>query len=309
METEIFDVIIVGGGPAGLSAAIYTARKSLKTLILTKNVGGNIANAGMVENYLGFTQISGPELAGKFRENIEQFKNDGVELHEGVGVTNISGSFPNLTVNTDDGKEYLGKTIIIASGRVSRKLGIPGEDEFLGKGVAICATCDAPLYKGRDVAVVGGGNSALDGAHALMQIAKSVTMINIVDSLTGDAVLRHKVETAPNVKILNNHEAVEILGEQVVNGLKIRNRVSGEEQILPVTGVFIEIGYTPATSFDKLTQKNDKGEIIVDDEGKTSVEGIWAAGDINSLGGEQMIVAAGEGAKTALAVARFLAKN
>ncbi|MBI4037078.1 FAD-dependent oxidoreductase [Candidatus Daviesbacteria bacterium] len=309
MEIQIFDVIIVGGGPAGLSAAIYTARKNLKTLVVTKNLGGNIANANMVENYLGFSEVTGPELVAHFRNHLGKFNGDGLEVKEGVGVTDISGTFPNFTIVADDGSKISGKTIIIAAGRVSRKLGIPGEDEFLGKGVAVCATCDAPLYKGRDVAVVGGGNSALDGAYALLKIAKSVTMINIVDSLTGDMVLRNKVETAPNVKILNNHEAVEVLGDKVVSGLKIRNRVSGKEQILPVTGVFIEIGYTPATSFDKLTQKNDKGEIMVNDEGKTSVEGIWAAGDIDNLGGEQMIVAAGEGAKTALAVARFLAKN
>lgn len=309
MDTaQIFDTIIIGGGPAGLSAAIYAVRKNLKVLMVTKDIGGQAALSGDIENYLGYSIISGADLAIKFREEVERFRNEGLWLLEGEKVSEISGSEGNFSVKTESGKSYSGKTLIIASGRVPKMLGIPGEREFLGKGVANCATCDAPLFKGKDVVVVGGGNSALDAAFSLLKIAKFVTIINNTDDLKGDEVLMKNVKEASNVKILNNNEALEILGDQAVGGLKIRDQQTGQEQTLVVTGVFVEIGWTPSTSFDKLTSKNEKGEIIVGEYGKTSVDGIWAAGDVNSLWGEQIVIAAGEGAKVALVVAEHLAK-
>lgn len=305
-ESPSFDTIIIGGGPAGLSAAVYAARKSLKVLLIAKNIGGSAAYAGSVENYLGFSVISGAELVAKFREDLEEFKD--IQVKEGVEVLGISGSFPEFTIKTGDG-EYQSKTVIIASGRVPKMLEIPGEKEYLGKGVAICATCDAPLYKSKDVAVVGGGNSALDAAYALTKIAKSAVIININNELEGDETLLQKIRASPNVKILNNYESIEIVGNQFVTGLKVRDKSSGEEKVLPLQGIFIEIGYTPSTLFDNLTQKNDQGEIVVDEAGATSIPGIWAAGDVNNLWGEQMIISAGEGAKAALAVAKFLAQT
>src|SRR5436305_1044754 len=166
---EVFDTIIIGAGPAGIAAAIYTVRKNLKVLILTKVVGGQAALSGDVENYPGFSMISGSDLARKFKEELQVFENNGLWLQEGVEVMNISGFDSNFTVKTQD-KAYTAKTVIIASGRVPRLLGIPGEKELFGKGVATCATCDAPFYKDKDVAVIGGGNSALDAAYSLLKV-------------------------------------------------------------------------------------------------------------------------------------------
>lgn len=305
---QIFDTIIIGAGPAGLSAAVYAVRKNLKVLLLSKNLGGQAALSADIENYLGFTSINGVELTRKFREDIDKFKNQGIWIKEGLEVISLSGKEPDFVVTASDGQNFHGKTVIIASGRVPRMLGIPGEREYLGKGVATCATCDAPLFAGKDVAVVGGGNSALDAAFALSKASKSVTIININEDVKGDDILVRNIKTAPNVRILNNHDTLQVFGEQFVTGVKIRDKTSGQEQILPVSGIFIEIGWIPSSTFDNLTHKNQKGEIMVDEYGQTSVDGIWAAGDVNDLWGEQIIIAAGEGAKVALSVAEHIAK-
>ena len=308
MEPEIFDTIVIGGGASGITAAIYTVRKNLKVLMLAKNVGGQSALSGDIENYPGFTMISGADLARKFKAELLVFEGKGLWLKEGVEVVELLGGDPDFSVKISDGKEYHAKAVIIASGRIPRMLGVPGEKELLGKGVAICATCDAPFYKDKDVAVAGGGNSALDGAFSLQKIARSVAIINITESLRGDAILMKNVTDSPNVKVFNSHEVLEILGDQAVGGIKIKNKQSGEEHVLPVSGVFIEIGWTPSTAFDKLTDKNDKGEIKVDQYGATSIPGIYACGDVNDQPGEQIVIAAGEGAKTGLKVAEYLSK-
>ncbi len=308
MEPEIFDTIIIGGGPAGISAAIYTIRKNLKILLLTKDIGGQAALSGDIENYLGYTMITGADLAKKFKEELMNFENKGLWVKEGVEVTGLTGADPEFEVKTSDGKSYHSKTVIIASGRIPRMLGIPGEKELLGKGVATCSTCDAPFYKDKDVAIIGGGNSALDAAFCLMKVARSVTIVNNTDSLRGDEILLKNVTKSPKVKVLNNHLALEILGNQAVGGVKIKNTTNKEEEVLTVSGVFVEIGWTPSASFDNLTDKNDKGEIEVDDYGATSVPGIYAAGDVNDIWGEQIVIAAGEGAKTGLRVAEHISK-
>ncbi len=308
-EPQIFDTIIIGGGASGITAAIYTVRKNLQVLMLTKNIGGQAALSGDVENYPGFTMITGSDLARKFREELMNFENRGLWIKEGAEVVDLSGADSDFLVKTSDEKEYHGKTVIIASGRIPKMLGIPGEKELLGKGVATCTTCDAPFYRDKDVAVVGGGNSALDAAFVLQKVARSVTIINITDALRGDEILMKNVTSSSKVKILNNHEALEILGDQAVGGIKIKNKQTNEEQIIPVSGAFIEIGWNPSTSFDKLTDKNDKGEIEVDNYGATSIPGIYACGDVNDQWGEQIVIAAGEGAKTGLRVAEHLSKR
>ncbi len=308
MEPKIFDTIIIGAGPAGIAAAIYAVRKNLKVLILTKDIGGQAAISGDIENYPGFSLITGSDLAKQFRMELINFENNGIWLKEGVEVTDLSGADPDLVVKTSDSKEYHSKTVIIASGRIPRLLGVSGEKELLGKGVATCATCDAPFYKDKDVAVVGGGNSALDAAFSLMKVARSVTIVNNTDVLRGDEILMKNVTTSPKVKILNNHSVVQILGNEAVGGIKIKDAASGQEEVLTVSGVFIEIGFSPSTGFDKITNKNKQGEIEVDEYGATSVPGIYACGDVNDLWGEQIVIAAGEGAKTALRVAEHISK-
>lgn len=308
MEPKIFDTIIIGAGPAGITAAIYAVRKNLKVLVLTKDIGGQAALSGDIENYPGFTMITGSELSRKFREELGLFEGQGLWIKEGVEVTDLAGADPQFLVKTSDGNEYKSKTIIIASGRIPKMLNIPGEKELFGKGVGTCATCDSPFYRDKDVAVVGGGNSALDATFSLMRVARSVTIINNTENLRGDAVLLKNVTSAPNVKILNNHEAVEILGDQLVGGIKVKNIQTAEEQIIPISGVFIEIGWIPSASFDKLTNKDERGQIEVDSYGATSVPGIYACGDVNNIWGEQIVIAAGEGSKTALRVAEHIAK-
>lgn len=224
VEPELFDVVIIGAGPAGSSAAIYAVRKSLKVLVVTKTIGGQAAQSGDVENYLGFTMISGADLAMKFREDLKRFENDGIWLKEGVDVSAIEGFENNYVVKTAQGGAYRGRTVLIATGRVPRLLGVPGEKEFFGKGIATCATCDAPLFRGRRVAVVGGGNSALDAAISLMKIAKEVTIINNQPQLKGDSIMMANVSQAKNVKVLNAHDTTAIKGTKTVEGIVVKNQ-------------------------------------------------------------------------------------
>ncbi len=305
---RIFDTVVVGGGPAGISAAIYAVRKNLKVALITKNIGGQAALSGDIENLIGYSLISGVELASKFRDEVERFKDDGLLVKEGEEVVEISGADPDFVIKTASGGEYHGKTVIIASGRVPRMMNVPGEKQLLGRGVATCATCDAPLFKGKDVAVIGGGNSALDAAFALLKVANSVTIINLTEEVKGDSILMQNVKSSPKVKILNKHQVIEFQGEQSLTAVRIEDLETKGQQVLPVMGAFIEIGWTPSTFFDKVTQKNKVGEIMVDEYGQTIVPGIFAAGDVNDLWGEQIIIAAGEGAKTALRVAEHIAK-
>lgn len=306
---DIFDVIIIGAGPAGLSAAIYAVRANLKVLVISKTIGGEAVFSNNIENYLGFTPLKGIDLVNKFREDVERFEDKGLTLKEGEQVIDISGVFPNFKVKTKEGVVYKSKTVIIASGRVPRMLGVPGEKEYLGKGVAVCATCDGPFYKDKDIVIVGGGNSALDTASTLIKVARSVTIVNNTADVVGDGVLLQNVKNASNVKIINNAQAIEIVGDKFVTGIKIKDQQTNQETLLPTQGIFVEIGWIPAVEFDRITRKNEKNEIMVDEGGATSETGIWASGDVNSQWGDQIIIAAGKGAKAALAVTKFLSKT
>lgn len=308
VEPQVFDTIIIGGGPAGITAAVYAVRKSLKVLLVTKVIGGQAAMSGDIENYPGFTMVSGVDLAAKFREEVERFQDDGIWIKEGVDVSGIEGIEGGFMVKTAQNGSYRTKTVLIASGRIPRLLGVPGEKEFFGRGVATCATCDAPLFKGKNVAVVGGGNSALDATVALMKLAKEVTIVNNTESLRGDAMMLQNVTSAPNVKVLNGSQVTEVSGSKFVEGLKVKDS-AGQETVIPVDGVFIEIGWVPSVGFVPPEVKLDEQkQIVVDEYGKTSFDGIWAAGDVNNLWGEQIVIAAGEGAKVALSISEHIAK-
>lgn len=300
----MYDVIIIGGGPAGMTAAIYTARKKLKTLLLTKQLGGQMVWSSDVENYTGFSMISGADLTLQFHEHLNHITED-LEVKEGVTVQSIERNVTLFQVIDFAGQEYFTRSVIIASGKEPRHLGIPGEDKFFGRGVAVCATCDAPLYKNKDVVVVGGGNSAMDALLALSKVARRIYSVNVNDRLVGDEVLRGKIESSPNIAFYNNAKVLEVVGEDRVAGLRVL-KSDRTEEVLAVSGVFVEIGYEPSLGFDRLTDKNEKGEIKVDQNLQTSVPGIFAAGDINDAWGEQIIIAAGEGAKAAMAVSNYL---
>lgn len=302
----MYDVIIIGAGPAGMTAAIYTARKRLNTLVLGKESGGQMVWSSDVENYTGFSMITGAELTLKFQEHLASLK-DSLEVKIGTEVVSLEKNITSFAIEDSAGNQYFSKAVIIASGRSPKHLGIPGESEFFGHGVATCATCDAPLYKKKTVAVVGGGNSALDAAMALSKVATQVYIVNINQSLVGDVVVKQKIENSPNVKILNNTKSTAIIGDKVVTGLEIEP-FGKPKETLKVDGVFVEIGYEPNHKFDQLTEKNEHGEIKVDGGLMTSVPGLFAAGDINDAWGEQIIIAAGEGAKAAMAVSDYLNK-
>ena len=287
-----------------MTAAIYTARKKLKTLLLTKQLGGQMVWSSDVENYTGFSMISGADLTLKFHEHLNQITED-LEVKEGVIVQSVERNVTLLQVTDSAEQEYFTRSVIIASGKEPRHLGVPGEEKFFGRGVAVCATCDAPLYKNKDVVVVGGGNSAMDALFALSKVARRIYSVNVNDRLVGDEVLRGKIESSPNITFYNQAKVLEVTGEDRVAGLRIL-KADRTEEALPVSGVFIEIGYEPSIGFDRLTDKNEKGEIKVDQNLQTSVPGIFAAGDINDAWGEQIIIAAGEGAKAAMAVSNYL---
>ena len=228
----IKDLIVIGGGPAGITAAVYAARKMMDFAVISPDIGGQAAWSGDIENYTGYQFIAGPDLAQKFREHLNQYK---FELLEGVSVTGVEKNSGNFKVLTDDGKEYSAKTLIIASGKRPRTLNVAGEETYKNHGVTYCATCDAPLFSGKDVAVIGGGNSALDAVLQLIKIAPKIYLINIAGQLTGDPVMQAKVAGSPKVEILNKTRVVEILGDKFVKGVKIEQ--AGQSRTILVEGV------------------------------------------------------------------------
>ncbi len=307
--SNLYDIIIIGAGPAGMTAGVYVARKKLKTLIISKDIGGQASWSSDIENYLGFSMITGPDLVKKFEDHLEEFKED-LELRISIsGIKDIKKKGKNFVVTTGDGKTETAKAIIIAGGKVPRLLGVPGEKEFLNRGVAYCAYCDGPLFKGKDVAIIGGGNSALDSALNVSKIVKQIYIINITKELNGDKVMIDKVMDLPHIRVMNNTEAVAIEGEKTVSSIRIKSRDGGLQKDLPVSGVFIEVGSLPATDYLKgLVKLNKHSEIIIDEYNMTSVAGIFAAGDITTVIEKQIITAAGEGAKAAIQASQYLAK-
>ncbi len=298
---KMFDLIIIGAGPAGITASVYAARQRLDFLVITKDIGGQAALSGDVENYTGYQFISGPELAVKFEEHMRKFD---FELREGEESLDIKEKAGVFEVTADKGT-YQARAVIIASGKKSRELGVPGEKEFKNKGITYCAICDGPLFSGKDVAVIGGGNSALDAVIQLIKIARKVYVINIGPQLGGDMVAQEQIYSSKVAVVLNNSQVTAVLGEKMVNGIRI-NRGSKEE-ILPVQGVFVEIGLIPNTDFARNVEKNTLGEIKVSCRNETNIPGIFAAGDVTDVPEKQIIIAAGEGAKAALSAFKYLA--
>ena len=298
----MYDLIIIGAGPAGITAAVYAARKKMKILVISEDIGGQAAWSGDIENYTGYQFISGPELAAKFEEHMRKYD---IELKEAEEAVEITKEGSKVLVKTDKAS-YEAKTAIIASGKRSRELGIPGEAEFKNKGLTYCATCDGPLFAEKDVAVIGGGNSGLDAALQLIKIAKHIYIINITDKLTGDAIMQDKVKSNKNVTILNNTKVGAILGDKMVTGIKVSSS-SRKEETLDVEGVFVEIGLIPNSDFARDLEKNQWGEIKITNHNETNIPGIFAAGDVTDVPEKQIIIAAGEGSKATLGVFKYLA--
>ncbi|MFH1399575.1 MAG: FAD-dependent oxidoreductase [Candidatus Woesearchaeota archaeon] len=294
-----FDVIIVGAGAAGLTAAIYTCRKGLKTAVISIDVGGQTVLSSHIENYPAFVG-PGYELITKFKEQALSF---GAKIINGKVVGIVKGE--PFKVELSDKTTYEADTLILAYGKIPKTLGIPGEDTYMGKGVHTCATCDAPLYKGKTVAVVGGGNSALDSALMLSGIAKKVYLIHRRDSFRGDQILAEKLKQKKNMELVLNHIPVEIKGDKFVKSLTVES--TGKQKELAVDGIFLEIGYEVRADFlNNLVKLNGKGEIITDKNCDTSCKGVFAAGDVTDIQYKQVVIAAGEGAKAALSAYAFL---
>ncbi|HPY59606.1 MAG TPA: FAD-dependent oxidoreductase [Methanospirillum sp.] len=305
VKTDIYDTIIVGAGPAGLTAALYCARKNLKTLMISPDVGGQALESWNIENYMGYRMITGDDLMAKFEEQLKELEIR-IELDQVSSLLPTSGGFSIKTVSD---LEYKGKTVILTQGKKPRKLGIPREKEFTGRGLSVCATCDGPIFKDKVVGVIGGGNSALTTAIEMSGIAKEVHLF-VRSSIRADAVYTSRFTKKQNIITHIGYEVTELIGEDRLSGVSITNRETGEKKEISLDGLFTEIGWIPNTSFvDGLLVLNDQKEIVVDIDCKTSAPGIFAAGDVTSISGKQIIIACGEGAKAALSAFDYLMTN
>lgn len=295
------ELIIIGCGPAGITAGIYAARKGIDFSIITKDIGGQTIYSSAVENYTGYQVLTGIELAEKFREHLQGFN---IALLEGREAVEVKKEQDIVVVKTSDGEIFNAKCCIIASGRNPRKLNVKGEDSFYGRGVTYCATCDGPLYRGKNVAVIGGGNSALDAVIQLLKIASKVYLIDIAEELKADKIMIEKVKNNNRLEILDSTRVEEIMGLDSVEKIAVNTKHGRKE--LDVQGIFIEIGTKANSQFIDNVTKNKDGEIIVDCDCKTSIDGIFAAGDVTDVSAKQIIVACGEGAKSALSAVEYL---
>jgi alkyl hydroperoxide reductase subunit F len=296
---EPFDVLIVGGGPAGAAAAVYAARKGIRTGIASERFGGQVLDTQGIENFVSVKETEGPRFALALEEHVRHYDVDIMNLQRAKAL--IPG--PELVeVQLESGASLKAKTVVITTGARWRNVNVPGEQEYRNKGVAYCPHCDGPLYKGKRVAVIGGGNSGVEAAIDLAGIVAHVTLIEFDSRLRADAVLQRKLASLPNVSIVLNAQTTEITGDsQRVDGLLYRDRTSGEQQRIDLEGVFVQIGLVPNTEWLKGTVELSRhGEIIVDAKGRTSLPGVFAAGDATTVPFKQIIIAAGDGAKAAL---------
>ncbi|MDO8848787.1 MAG: FAD-dependent oxidoreductase [Coriobacteriia bacterium] len=304
--SERYDVVVIGAGPAGLTAGMYTSRQGLKTAIVGGEVGGQALWAGEVENYLGWRLVTGKELVQNFRDHVAQF---GVKCLEGQLVNAIVPADDGFEVYTREGTVLPTHAIIIATGKAPNRLAVPGEQEFVGRGVSYCATCDAAFFKDADVAVVGPGESAADAALELATLGARVTLITLQALKVPEAMLE-RVTASASITLMTGWKVTEIAGDSRVTGLKLKNPKEGAEQTIAVSGVFIESGSIAVSEFTAgLVEMNEQGEIVIDNRGATSAVGIYAAGDVTDTPGKQIIIAAGEGARAAMALSRDLKRR
>lgn len=310
----LYDIIIIGGGPAAVAAAVYTARKRLKTLVITESFGGQSIVSDDIQNWIGEPHISGFDLAKKLEAHVRAFS-DMVEIKMPERVAKVEtlkcteGRVCDFTVTTEQGNKYDGKAVILAAGARRRKLGVPGEEQLNGKGVAYCSTCDAPLFSGKKVAVIGGGNAGLEAVVDLFQYASEVYLMEYGESLKGDPVTQEEIKKNPKLKeIILNAQTVEVLGDKFVSGIKYKDQKTNEEKTLAVEGVFVEIGSVPNSEMVKDLVELDKyGQVKIDSKhASTSHPGIFAAGDITDDPYKQNNVSVGDAVKAALAAYAYL---
>jgi len=303
---EPFDVLIIGGGPAGASAAIYAARKGIRTGIVAERIGGQVQDTMGIENMISIPYIEGPALASSLEEHIRRYDVDIMKSQRAKRLDKKD----LIEVELENGAVLKSRTVIIATGARWRNVGVPGEAEFKNKGVAYCPHCDGPLFKGKDIAVIGGGNSGIEAAIDLAGIANHVTVLEFMPELKADAVLQKRLYSLPNVTVLKNVQTKEITGKDKVDGITYINRASGEETHISLSGVFVQIGLVPNTEWlGDFVEKNRFGEIIVDNHNATNIAGVFAAGDCTNSPYKQIIISMGSGANAVLSAFDYLMRN
>lgn len=298
-----YDLIIIGGGPAGLTAAIYARRKELSVLLIAKSIGGQAAIAHEIQNWPGIESIDGFQLAQNWQKHAQAWQPE-IISDEAMEIKKSDGG---LTVKTNSG-EYASEAVILSFGLTPRDLGVPGEKELIGRGVSYCATCDGPLFKNKTVAVIGSGNSAMDAVGYLSALAEKVYLLSDVCKSNADSAALARLEALTNVEIICGIKVQAVIGEGKVSGIKFSDIETGENKEIALQGIFVEIGHLPKTGWLKGTvDLNERGEIVTDKSGQTNLEGVFAAGDCTDVGYKQMIIAAGEGAKAALSAYKYVA--
>ena len=307
---DAFDVLVVGGGPAGAAAAIYAARKGIRTGVAAERFGGQVLDTMAIENFISVKETEGPKLARALEEHVREYEVDIMNLQRASQLI-PAGEDGLHRVRFDNGGELKAKTLILATGARWREMNVPGEQEYRGRGVAYCPHCDGPLFKGKRVAVIGGGNSGVEAAIDLAGIVAHVTLIEFDAQLRADEVLQRKLRSLANVRIVTSAQTTEVLGDgSRVNGLVYRDRIGGDSHRVDLEGVFVQIGLLPNTEWLKdVVALSPRGEIIVDDRGQTSVPGVFAAGDATTVPYKQIVIAMGEGSKAALSAFDHLIRS
>jgi alkyl hydroperoxide reductase subunit F len=303
-----FDVLVVGGGPAGAAAAIYAARKGIRTGLVTERLGGQVGDTLGIENYVGLPHTEGPKFVAQMEKHVRDYD---VDIMTGQRATALSRTNGATTVTLANGAELKARTVILAPGASWRQMNVPGEAEYRNKGVAYCPHCDGPLFKGKRVAVIGGGNSGVEAAIDLANIAAHVTLLEFDPALRADAVLQAKLRSLSNVTILTSAQTTDVTGDgSKVTGLIYKDRASNQPRTLALDGIFVQIGLIPNTQWLQGTLTlSPRGEIEIDAKGQTSIPGIYAAGDATTVPYKQIVIAAGEGAKAALSAFDHLMRD
>ncbi len=305
----MYDLVIIGGGPAGVAAGVYAARKKIKTAVIAESFGGQSIVSASVENWIGEKVISGYDLAKKLEDHLKA--QEDIDVMEGDRVESVAKSDSGFLIKTKSGKSLETKTVLVATGGRHRRLDVPGEAKFEGRGVVFCSTCDAPLFRNKITAVVGGGNAGLEAVIDLFPYAEKIYLVVRADKVKGDPVTFEEVRKSPKVEIIYNAETQEILGDGLVSGLRYKDRLSGEIKDLAVQGVFVEVGVVPNSEIVKgIADIDERGQIVIDPRtNMSSVPGIWAVGDVANTLYNQNNIAAGDAIRALLGIYDWLKNN